>query len=152
VADDEDKARAPQPAGPTVAAASPAPPAKTPDAAPPLDLKALEQRLRDTKAIGMFTKLSLKNKVDDLLDEFEDYYAGKPKYTVKALRQPYDLLLMRAAATRDPGPFLRRTPRAGLPRARLSPSSFRTAARSTTRHRGVLPGACAPGCRSMCRP
>jgi hypothetical protein len=50
-----------------------------------LDLASLEQRLRDTHAIGVFTKLSLKNQVDDLLDEFR----------AAELRQRYDLLLLK---------------------------------------------------------
>src|SRR6185436_12670762 len=40
------------------------PVAKTPAAAPALDLNTLETRLRETKAIGIFTKISLKNLVD----------------------------------------------------------------------------------------
>ena len=75
------------------AAASPA--AKTPATAPPLDVKALEQQLRNTKAIGFFTKITLKNQVDDLLDKFEEYYRGKSKHTMKDLRRSYDLLLMK---------------------------------------------------------
>jgi len=63
-------------------------------AAPPLDLTALEQRLRDTKAIGLFTKLSIKNQVDDLLDDFRAHFKGQtPPLTT--LRQRYDLLLMK---------------------------------------------------------
>ena len=69
--------------------------AKPQAAAPSLDLKALEQRLRNTKAIGLFTKITLKNQVDDLLDGFEDFYKGKSKRTMKELRQSYDLLLMK---------------------------------------------------------
>jgi hypothetical protein len=69
--------------------------AKPPASAPSLDLKALEQRLRNTKAIGIFTKITLKNQVDDLLDAFEAYYNGKSKRTMKDLRQSYDLLLMK---------------------------------------------------------
>ena len=69
--------------------------AKPPATAPALDLKALEQRLRNTKAIGLFTKITLKNQVDDLLDAFEAYYDGKSKRTIKELRQSYDLLLMK---------------------------------------------------------
>lgn len=60
-----------------------------------LDLESLEQRLRDTKAIGVFTKLSLKNQVDDLLDSFRAYYKGKAKPQLPDLRQRYDLLLMK---------------------------------------------------------
>ena len=57
----------------------PAPVARAPAAAPPLDLKALTQQLRETKAIGIFTKITLKNQVDDLLDGFREYYQGKAK-------------------------------------------------------------------------
>src|SRR5262249_7854586 len=46
------------------------PPQPATPAAATLDLRSLEQRLRDTTAIGVFTKLSLKNQVDDLLREF----------------------------------------------------------------------------------
>jgi hypothetical protein len=77
-------------------AATPPPAVRKPPApAPSLDLKTLEQRLRNTKAIGIFTKITLKNQVDDLLDAFETYYKGKSKRTLKELRQSYDLLLMK---------------------------------------------------------
>jgi hypothetical protein len=70
-------------------------PEKAPRATPALDLKSLEQRLRETRAIGSFTKLSLKNQVDDLLDDFRAYYSGKLKTQLSALRQRYDLLMMK---------------------------------------------------------
>ena len=82
------------PAPPPTGKAAP-PAAKTPATSPPLDLKALEQRLRNTKAIGLFTKITLKNQVDDLLDKFEEYYGGKAKHTMNDLRRSYDLLLMK---------------------------------------------------------
>jgi hypothetical protein len=69
-------------------------PENTPAAAP-LDLASLEQRLRDTHAIGVFAKLSLKNQVDDLLDEFRSFYRGQVKIPLNTLRQRYDLLLMK---------------------------------------------------------
>ena len=78
---------------PLPAAAIPAP------AAPPsLDLNALKERLKETKAIGVFTKLSLKNQVDDLLQQFRDHYQGKAKTTMAQLRRSYDLLLMKVLA------------------------------------------------------
>ena len=64
-------------------------------AAPPLDLSALEQRLRDTHAIGVFTKLSLKNQVDDLLAQFRAYYQGTVVKPLAQLREQYDLLLLK---------------------------------------------------------
>jgi hypothetical protein len=65
-----------------------------PLASPTLDLAGLEQRLRDTHAIGVFTKLSLKNQVDDLLDQFRGFYEGQIKVPLAALRQRYELLLL----------------------------------------------------------
>jgi hypothetical protein len=53
------------------------PTSPAPAPAAPLDLTALKQRLRDTNAIGVFTKLALKNQVDDLLDRFRQYYRGQ---------------------------------------------------------------------------
>lgn len=68
-----------------------------------LDLTALEQRLRDTRAIGVFTKLSLKNQVDELLAEFRAYYAGRDGATLVTLRQRYDLLLMKVLSVLQDG-------------------------------------------------
>jgi len=92
----------PQPAPPKQAAAAtppkqatpPAPP-KQAAAAPTLDLDGLEARLKQTKAIGLMTKLSLRNKVDDLLAQFRQHHAGKPMPTVAELRRSYDLLMMK---------------------------------------------------------
>ena len=70
-------------------------PSNKPPAAPALDLADLEQRLRDTRAIGVFTKLSLKNQVDDLLDEFRTQYKGSNKHPTPELRQRYDLLILK---------------------------------------------------------
>ncbi len=64
-------------------------------ASPTLDLAGLEQRLRDTDAIGIMTKLSLKNQVDDLLEEFRGLYKGQVKVPLAELRQRYELLLLK---------------------------------------------------------
>ena len=67
------------------AAGKPSPPvAKVPAPAPALDLKTLEAQLADTKAIGVFTKIALKNQVDDLLDKFRDYYQGEAIWSLLA--------------------------------------------------------------------
>jgi hypothetical protein len=66
--------------------------------APTLDLAALKQRLRDTRAIGVFTKLALKNQVDDLLDKFRGFYGGQLKTTLPELRQLYELLVQKVLA------------------------------------------------------
>ena len=58
-------------------------------------MNALEDQLRATKAIGVFTKISLKNQVDDLMKQFRLYYQGKSKLTMTELRRSYDLLMMK---------------------------------------------------------
>ncbi len=73
-------------------------PAEPPAAGPELDLKALQDQLRQTKAIGFMTKLTLKGQVDDLLGKFRDYYRGKAKVTMTDLRRSYDLLMMKVLA------------------------------------------------------
>ena len=60
-----------------------------------LDLASLGQRLRETKAIGVFTKLTLKNQVDDLISRFRLYHAGRGDVKLDQLRQSYDLLLLK---------------------------------------------------------
>lgn len=64
-------------------------------AAPALDLRGLEERLRNTSAIGVFTKLSLKNQVDDLLAQFKALYSGASTVSLAELRQRFELLLMK---------------------------------------------------------
>ena len=64
-------------------------------ATPALDLKLLEKRLRETTAIGVFTKLALKNQVDDLLARFRGFHQGKGGTSLAELRQSYDLLIMK---------------------------------------------------------
>jgi hypothetical protein len=85
---------------PTDAARRPNPVAAAPISAgvPPLDLAALKQRLRDTRAIGVFTKLALKNQVDDLLDKFRGFYSGQLKTSLPELRQAYELLVQKVLA------------------------------------------------------
>jgi cytoskeletal protein RodZ len=80
------------PASPAPTKESSVPPVPKP---PPLDLAALEKRLKETNAIGVFTKLTLKNQVDTLLDQFREYYQGRVKTTLAQLRQPYDQLLLK---------------------------------------------------------
>ncbi len=58
-------------------------------------MNSLKDQLKETKAIGVFTKLALKNQVDDLLQQFRDHYQGKAKITMTQLRRSYDLLLMK---------------------------------------------------------
>jgi hypothetical protein len=101
---------------PAAAAASPAAAAKptaapasdtsarqsTPSAAA-LDLGALEQRLKETRAIGLFTKLSLKNQVDDLLNQFRAFHGKQGATSLAELRQRYDLLLLKVLSLLQDG-------------------------------------------------
>ncbi len=80
-------------------------PAKVPPTAlakttssPPLNLKSLESRLKETNAIGVFTKVALKNQVDDLLDQFRAHYQGERKTSLAELRRPYEMLLQKVLA------------------------------------------------------
>jgi hypothetical protein len=85
----------------TTAGGTAAHPAAVP--APALDLASLEQRLRDTRAIGLFTKLSLKNQVDDLLGQFRAFHRRQAVLTVAELRQKYDLLLLKVLSLLQDG-------------------------------------------------
>jgi hypothetical protein len=70
-------------------------PSAPPSASPTLDLNGLKKQLKETKAIGLFTKIALKNQVDDLLNQFRKYYQGKSKIDMMELRRSYNLLLMK---------------------------------------------------------
>jgi hypothetical protein len=85
----------PKPATSEPAAAAAKPAAAESPKAPTLDLGSLEQRLKDTKAIGVFTKLSLKNQVDDLLGQLRAFHKGAAKTPPAALRQKYDTLIIK---------------------------------------------------------
>jgi hypothetical protein len=89
-------APAPIAAGGPASAPSPPPAPSTPK--PQLDFKAMEQRLRNTSAIGVFTKLSIKNQVDDLLKAFRGYHAGRTPPTLDDLHQRYDGLLLKVVS------------------------------------------------------
>jgi hypothetical protein len=70
-------------------------PGALPTPSPTLDLDTLTKELKETKAIGVFSKIALKNQIEDLLDEFRRYYQGNSKTDIAELRQSYNLLLMK---------------------------------------------------------
>ncbi len=109
--------RRPPPAGaPAPGARAPAPPVagkaaasaeKTPASTQALDLDELIARLKETKAIGIFTKITLKNQIDDLLDRFREYHQRTAKLAIADLRRSYDLLLMKVLSLlQDADPML----------------------------------------------
>ena len=63
-------------------------------------------KLKESKAIGVMTKLSLKNQVDDLVAQFKAFHDGRRPPTLPELRQPFELLLMKVLSLvqdQDPG-------------------------------------------------
>jgi hypothetical protein len=97
------------PTSPVPKPPAPAPAVATPAAAPALDLASLETRLKETHAIGVFTKLALKNQVDDLVGRFRDFYQGRLNTSLIELRHAYDLLVMKVLALlQDADPALAR--------------------------------------------
>ena len=88
--------KASTPAAPAAKAASPSAGAAAGPAAPKaLDLKSLEKRLKDTNAIGLMTKLSLKNQLDDLVAKFRAFHDGRRPPTLTELRPGFELMLMK---------------------------------------------------------
>jgi hypothetical protein len=112
------KTAAPKPAPVMASVPPPVPPALPRTAAPPvavqpapapLDFKSLGTRLRETRAIGMLTKLSLKNQADDLVAAFRAYHKGQGKATLAELRRSYDMLLLKVLSLlQDSDPSLAR--------------------------------------------
>ncbi len=90
-------------AKPSAAPASDTSTRQSTPSAPALDLRALEQRLKETQAIGLFTKLSLKNQVDDLLNQFRAFHGNQGATTLAELRQRYDLLLLKVLSLLQDG-------------------------------------------------
>jgi hypothetical protein len=51
----------------------------------------------------VFTKLALKNQVDDLLAQFKAFHQGQSRITLGQLRQKYELLLMKVVSLLQDG-------------------------------------------------
>ena len=56
------------------------------------DPKTLAESLRNTKAIGFFTKLQLKSEIDGLLDDLKELNQGKKPPTLAQLHERFQLL------------------------------------------------------------
>jgi hypothetical protein len=52
-------------------------------------------RLRETKAIGVLTKISVKNQSDDLLEKFREYHKQQATTPLAELRRSYDMLFLK---------------------------------------------------------
>lgn len=101
------------PATVTAPAAATPPPALRPvakPAEPPLDVAALKARLKDSPAMGVFTKLALQNQVDDLMKQFRAHYGGGKTAGVGYLRPTFDALVVKVLSLLQEGdPSLART-------------------------------------------
>lgn len=94
----------PAPVRPPAAPTPPPSPVAAQPVAPPLDFSGLETRLRETKAIGVMTKLSVKNQADDLLARFRAYHKKENgSHTLSELRRAYDMLLLKLLALLQDG-------------------------------------------------
>jgi hypothetical protein len=87
------------PPGPPIAPAPHAEPERKPEAAAPakpagVDLENLTQRLKDTSAIGVFTKLELKRQIDELVEKARaSHTRGVP--TLEAVHERFDGLVLK---------------------------------------------------------
>ena len=72
-----------------------------------MNLSTLADRLRETKAISVFQKLSLKGEIDDLLAEFRAAQPGGREELTK-LRAPYNALIDKIYAMLKKDPALGR--------------------------------------------
>lgn len=59
------------------------------------DLDALAERLRASTSIGFLTKLSLRNQIDDLIEDFRRFHAGKRDRLLPELRDSFNFLIMK---------------------------------------------------------
>jgi hypothetical protein len=134
----------PRPATPPLPKPTPPPPPRSSAGPPPppqpaaiVDLTALEKRLRDTSAIGLFTKLALKNEVDDLLERVRAFHEGRGGATLAKLRESYDLLVLKVVSLlQDKDPPLARdifTSREALWNLLGDPVKFKTLGFAPTR-------------------
>ena len=57
------------------------------------DLNALVSRISQSKAPGLFTKLSLKHDIDGLLENVRKYHDGSGDGSLEQLRERYDVLV-----------------------------------------------------------
>jgi hypothetical protein len=70
------------------------PEAPAPPPQPAVDLATLEKRLRKTDALGVLTKLALKNEIDDFVEAMDALHS-KGQGQLPELRERFDLLVMK---------------------------------------------------------
>jgi hypothetical protein len=73
---------------------APAPEEPPPPAPPALSLEELGQRIKETKALGVFTKLALKNDIDALLAAIAAYHE-RGEGRIEVLRTRFEALVLK---------------------------------------------------------
>jgi hypothetical protein len=63
-----------------------------------VDLDELEDGLRETEAIGLATKLTLKSKLDSLIESFREFHQGKGDHRIQTLQERFGGLLNKTLA------------------------------------------------------
>lgn len=59
------------------------------------DLDALVDRVSHSKALGFFTKLSLKQEIDQLLTGIRAHHDGSEDHPIEELRERYDVMVQK---------------------------------------------------------
>lgn len=85
------------------------PVSKTKQKAAQVDFKLLKERLKNTDAIGFFTKLAIRNDIVDLMDKIKKYRKKSLlKIKMKEIRSSFDGLLLKIIALLRDDPILSR--------------------------------------------
>jgi len=58
-----------------------------------LDLDELSDRIANTKAVGLLSKLSMKRDVDKLEKDLRAFHGGTTRHTLDQLKERYDLMV-----------------------------------------------------------
>ena len=75
----------------------------------PIDMEVLTARLKKTKAIGLFTKLAIRNDVSDLMNDVKRYRKKSMLDSkIEEVRESFEGLLMKIIALLDDDPELSR--------------------------------------------
>lgn len=70
---------------------------------PVFDIDVLIERVKETDAVGVFTKLSLKNQIDDLLEHAAEVNQSPAPENVEKLRNEFEGLLLKTVTLLNNG-------------------------------------------------